>query len=39
MISFAQKELKQFQPQNDCKELLNLTLIFLGGTPEKKNII
>jgi hypothetical protein len=35
MISFAQKQLKQFQPRDDYKELLNLTIIFLGGTPEK----
>jgi hypothetical protein len=35
MISFAQKQLKQFQPRDDCKEVLNLTIIFLGGTSEK----
>jgi hypothetical protein len=35
MISFAQNQLKQFQPRDDCKELLNLTIIFLGGTSEK----
>jgi hypothetical protein len=35
MISFTQKQLKQFQPRDDYKELLNLTIIFLGGTPEK----
>lgn len=35
MISFATHQLKQFQPRDDYKELLNLTIIFLGGTPEK----
>jgi hypothetical protein len=32
MISFVQKQLKQFQPRNDYTELLNLTIIFHGGT-------
>lgn len=35
MISFAQKQLEQFQSRDDYKELLNLTIIFLGGIPEK----
>jgi hypothetical protein len=35
MVSFAQKQLKQFQPRDDYKELQNLTIIFLGGTPGK----
>lgn len=35
MISFAQRQLNQYQPRDDYKELLNLTIIFLGGVPEK----
>lgn len=35
VISFAQRQLNQYQPRDDYKELLNLTIIFLGGVPEK----
>ena len=33
MIYFATGQLKQFQPQNDYKEFLELTIIFIGGVP------
>ena len=32
---FAEKQLKDCQPRDDYKELLNLTIIFLGGVPNK----
>jgi hypothetical protein len=35
ILSFAQKQLKQFQPQDDYKGQLNLTIIYLAGIPEK----
>lgn len=35
MISFAQNQLNVYQPRDDYKELLNLTIIYLGGIPEK----
>ena len=31
MIYFATGQIKQFQPQNDYKEFLELTIVFLGG--------
>lgn len=34
-ISFAQKQLQVYQPRDDYKELLHLTIIYLGGVPEK----
>ncbi|KAL4721447.1 hypothetical protein ACJJTC_007164 [Scirpophaga incertulas] len=34
-ISFAKKQLQVHQPRDDYKEMLNLTIIFLGGVPEK----
>lgn len=34
-ISFAKKQLQVHQPRDDYRELLNLTIIFLGGVPEK----
>ena len=33
-ICFILNQLKEFQPRDDYKELLNLPLIFLGGIPE-----
>lgn len=35
MIAFAAHQLTQFQPRDDYKELLNLIIVFLGGTPER----
>jgi len=35
MIYFAKECLQKYQPRDDYKELLELTIIFLGGTPEK----
>lgn len=35
IIAFAEKQLHVFQPRDDYKELLNLTIIFLGGVPKK----
>jgi hypothetical protein len=35
MISFAQHQLFEFQPRDDYHELLDLTIIFLGGVPVK----
>jgi len=35
MIIFASKQLEEFQPRDDYKELLNLCIIFLGGVPKK----
>lgn len=35
MISFAQNQLNVYQPRDDYKKLLNLTIIYLGGIPEK----
>jgi hypothetical protein len=34
-ISFAQNQLQVYQPRDDYKELLNLTIIYLGGVPVK----
>ncbi|GBP79307.1 hypothetical protein EVAR_55365_1 [Eumeta japonica] len=34
-ISFAKKQLNDYQPRDDYKELLTLTIIFLGGVPNK----
>ncbi|KAK4883351.1 hypothetical protein RN001_006670 [Aquatica leii] len=34
-ISIAQKQLQVHQPRDDYKELLHLTIIYLGGVPEK----
>ncbi|GBP97218.1 hypothetical protein EVAR_103878_1 [Eumeta japonica] len=36
IISFAQDQLNRYQPRDDYKELLNLTIIYLGGIPEKE---
>jgi len=33
LIIFCINQLKQFQPRDDYKELLELTIIFLGQTP------
>ena len=35
MIIFSSKQLEEFQPRNDYKELLNLCIIFLLGVPKK----
>ena len=35
MITFAKDQLDKYQPRNDYRELLELTIIFLGGTPTK----
>jgi len=35
MIIFASKQLEDFQPRDDYKELFNLCIIFLGGVPKK----
>ena len=34
-IYFAQKQLQVYLPQDHYKELLHLTIIYLGGVPEK----
>jgi len=34
-ITFASKQLEEFQPRDDYKELLNLCIIFLRGVPKK----
>ncbi|GBP37604.1 hypothetical protein EVAR_34641_1 [Eumeta japonica] len=34
-ISFAKKQLNDYQPRDDYKELLTLTIIFLEGVPNK----
>ena len=33
IIAFAESQLQQFQPRDDYRELLELTIIFLGGVP------
>src|SRR2546425_9478883 len=33
VIEFAMEQLTKYQPRNDYSELLELTIIFLGGTP------
>lgn len=35
MIAFAQDQLNKFQPRDDYKELLDLTIVYLGGVPSK----
>jgi len=35
VITFAQSQLNKFQPRDDYCELLELSIIFLGGTPER----
>lgn len=35
IIDFAKNQLLKHQPRDDYKELLELTIIFLGGTPER----
>ena len=35
VIKFAQSQLNKFQPRDDYCELLELSFIFLGGTPER----
>lgn len=35
VIKFALAQLKKFQPRDDYRELLELSIIFLGGTPER----
>jgi len=34
VISFAENQLENFQPRDDYRELLELTIVFLGGVPE-----
>jgi len=34
-IDFAMKQLQTFQPRDDYRELLELVIIFLGGTPQR----
>jgi hypothetical protein len=34
LLMFGKNQLQQFQPQNDYKELLKLTIIFLGEKPQ-----
>lgn len=36
IITFSKDQLQKFQPRDDYKELLELNIIFLGGTLEKK---
>lgn len=36
IIQFSKDQLQEFQPRDDYKELLELTIIFLGGTLEKQ---
>ncbi|GBP74684.1 hypothetical protein EVAR_58950_1 [Eumeta japonica] len=38
MISFAQNQHNHYQPRDDYKELLNLTITYLGGVPEKRTL-
>ncbi|GBP08757.1 hypothetical protein EVAR_69905_1 [Eumeta japonica] len=38
MISFAQNRHNQYQSRDDGKELLNLTIIYLRGVPEKRTL-
>lgn len=33
IIAFASRQMNEQQPHNDYKELLELTIILLGGTP------
>lgn len=35
IIEFSKKQLAEFQPRDDYKELLELTIVFLGGVPER----
>ena len=35
IIKFAKRQLEQFQPQDDYRELLKLTITFLGGVPAR----
>ena len=35
VIKFAQSQLNKFQPHEDYCELLELSIIFWGGTPER----
>ena len=35
IVEFAKRQLEQFQPQDDYRELLELTIIFLGGVPAR----
>ena len=36
-ITFANNQLKEHQPRDDYKELLELSIIFVGGIPSSKN--
>lgn len=35
IIAFAERQLEQFQPRDDYRELLELTITFLGGLPSR----
>ena len=35
IIAFAENQLQQFQPRDDYRELLELTIMFLGGVPSQ----
>ena len=35
IVEFAKRQLEQFQPRDDYRELLELTIIFLGGVPAR----
>jgi len=35
LLHFSEAQLQQHQPRDDYKELLQLTIIFLGGVPAK----
>ena len=35
VIQFAEKQLEQHQPRDDYRELLELSIVFLGGTPPR----
>ncbi len=36
LLHFSEAQLQQYQPRDDYKELLQLTIIFLGGVPAKE---
>mgnify|MGYP006352973215 FL=1 len=35
IVEFAKRQLEQFQPRDDYRELLELTIIFRGGVPDR----
>jgi hypothetical protein len=35
LLHFLETQLQQYQPRDDYQELLQLAIIFLGGTPSK----